>query len=164
MEILIKKLEENSFNTFAIKDEPALQITPVIKFNQIQKGYRTTGKKIIKNWKEIVGNNFYVIGFTTALGDPILADTNNKNLPIYYIFNENWENIPKVANSFDEFISNLKHLDKMINIDNCDRSTIRKFARRLDKKYNTLDFYRVLCFDVIDKDGLYYKDFKAYNK
>ena len=63
-----------------------------------------------------------------------------------------------------EFIENLKQLDQLINVDFADRSTIRKLAKSLDKKYSTMGFYQALCFEVIDKDGTYYKNFKAYSK
>lgn len=164
MEKLKNKLEQNTYQNFNVLDNTELKLSNKTTFNSTQQGYRKNGKTQIPEWDEFVGNDFYVIGFSTAVGDPIITTIKNSEFPIYYIFNENWNITPLLANSFDEFIENLKQLDKLINVDYADRSTIRKTAKALDKKYSTMGFYQALCFEVIDKDGIYYKNFKAYSK
>lgn len=164
MEKLINKLEQNTYQNFTVIDNTEIKLENKNTFSKAQQGYRKNGNKLIPEWDEFVGEDFYIIGFSTAVGDPIITNIKNPSFPVYYIFNENWNITPLLANSFDEFIENLKQLDQLINVDFADRSTIRKFAKSLDKKYSTMGFYQALCFEVIDKDGTYYKNFKAYSK
>ena len=164
MEKLIKKLKENNYNVFKLKEREQIEIIDADYFNKAQEGFRFDPLKNepIDDWNTLVGENYYVIGFDTDLGDPIIADAGTEGFPIYYMMHDDWESLEKVANSFDEFINNLKSIENIVNTQNQDRSTIRKFVRKLDKENNTNDFYKLICSAVLEKCGFYYNDFKAY--
>lgn len=164
MEKLIKKLKENDYRVFKIVEREQIEIVDADDFNQAQEGYRFNPIKNepIEDWNALVGENYYVIGFDTDLGDPIIADAGTEGFPIYSMMHDYWESLEKVANSFDKFIENLKAIEKIINIKHQDRATIRKFVRKLDKENNTNGFYKLICSAVLEKWGFYYKEFKAY--
>jgi len=161
---LINKLKENKYRVFKIVDREQIEIIDSDSFESSQDGYRFNSitNKPIDDWNKMVGKNFYVIGSETNLGDPIIADAGTQGFPIYFMMHDDWESLEKVANSFDEFILNLKTIDKMINDERQNRSEIRKLVRKLDKENNTDGFYELMCYDVLQKDGFYYKNFKAY--
>ena len=109
----------------------------------------------------MIGENFYVIGFETDLGDPISADARTQGFPIYFMMHDYWEEFYKIANSFDEFIENLKAIENIINVEHKDRASIRKFVKSLDKLNKAGGFYEGLCYDVLKKDGFYYNKFAS---
>lgn len=164
MEKLIKKLKENDYRVFKIVEREQIEIVDADDFNQAQEGYRFNPLKNepIDDWNTLVGEKYYVIGFDKDLGDPIIADAGTEGFPIYSMMHDDWESLEKIANSFDEFINNLKSIENIINTPNQDRSTIRKFVRKLDKENNTNDFYKLICSAILEKWGFYYQDFKAY--
>ena len=164
MEKLIKKLKENDYRVFKIVEREQIEIVDAGYFNKAQEGYRFNPLKNepIDDWNTLVGENYYVIGFDEDLGDPIIADAGTEGFPIYSMMHDDWESLEKIANSFDEFINNLKSIENIINTPNQDRSTIRKFVRKLDKENNTNGFYKLICSAILEKWGFYYQDFKAY--
>jgi len=163
MKNLIKKLQENNYKVFKIVEREQIEIINAEDFESSQDGYRFNSLKNepIEDWKTMVGENFYVIGFETDLGDPIIADTGTEGFPIYFMMHDYWESLCKIADSFDEFIDNLKAIEKIINTEHKDRTTIRKFVKSLDKSNNADGFYETLCYDVLKRDGFYYKDFQS---
>ena len=93
------------------------------------------------------------------LGDPILVDAKESNLPVYYIMNEEWENVVPVAKSFNDFIHILKNLDKMINNDKATREQIKDYVTKIDDENGTIGFFENICFDILDEEGEYYNDY-----
>ena len=163
MENLLKVLKANDYRSFDIMGKQMLEIISNEDLNSAQEGYRFNPIKNekIEDWDTIIGEDYYVIGFETSLGDAILVDTSSSELPVYYIFNESWESIKKVASTFNEFIANLKDLDNRINNKHQCKNTIKKFTKSLDEKYSTAGFYETLCFDILDKDGLLYEKYNT---
>lgn len=75
-----------------------------------QIGFRyDNNKKEIKGWK---GKEYVVIGNDSALGDPIIAKVDEKELPIYSMFHDDWSSFEKVAESFEQYIGILEMIDK----------------------------------------------------
>ena len=165
MKNLSKVLKLNNYRKFKIKETDQIEIVSGARLKSAQEGYRFNPIKNeeIETWKQDIGESFYVIGFDNVLGDAILVDTASDNLPVFVLNQESFVVTP-VANSFEEFIKNLKELDIMINTQNQDRATIRKHATALDKKFQTQGFYKGICFDVLDRSGLYYNEFRANNR
>ena len=142
-------------------DNEQLEIMSDKDLDYAQEGYRfnPVENKVIEDWAEIVGNSYYVIGFDSMLGDPILVDTSKPELPVYQMMSEEWEKVYPIAKSFNEFISNLKKLDEMINVKKAPRETVREFAVSLDEAIHSAGFYEAICFDIIDPDGLLYDEY-----
>lgn len=75
-----------------------------------QIGFRyDNNKKEIKGWK---GKEYVVIGNDSALGDPIIAKVDEKELTIYSMFHDDWNSFEKVAESFEQYIGILEMIDK----------------------------------------------------
>ncbi len=64
---------------------------------------------------------------------------------------DEWESCDKIANSFDDFINNLKVIDKLINEEHQDVVTLRKFVEKLDVDNDANGFYEDLCYDVLEE-------------
>ena len=163
MKNLIKKIKENKYNVFKIVETEQIEFVKAEDFEDAQDGFRfnSVENKPIDDWKSMIGENFYVIGFETDLGDPIIADAGTQGFPIYFMMHDYWEEFYKIANSFDEFIENLKAIENIINVEHKDRASIRKFVKSLDKANNAAGFYEGLCYDVLKKDGFYYNKFAS---
>ena len=162
MEKLLETLKNNDYRLFQVMGSEQLEIIADTDLDSAQEGYRFNPIKneVIEDWGTIVGDEYYVVGFNSMLGDPILVDTSKENLPVYNMFSDKWESRFPVATSFDELISNLKKLDEMINIKKEPRETIKKFAVDLDDKIHSAGFYEALCFDILDEEGLHYEDYQ----
>ncbi len=156
MEILIRKLKENNYKVFKIKDVAILEIIDSDNFVQAQDGFRFNPikNKPIKEWNELIGENFYVVGFETSLGDVIIADAGTKGFPIYFMMHDDWDSIMKVANSFNEFIENLKQIENAVNVENQDKEVIQKLVEKLDNENGANDFYEDLCYDILKEDNV----------
>ncbi|MBQ7410480.1 MAG: hypothetical protein IJW20_03755 [Clostridia bacterium] len=75
-----------------------------------QIGFRyDNNKKEIKKWK---GKEYVVIGNDSALGDPIIAKVDEKDIPIYSMFHDDWSSFEKVAESFEQYIGILEMIEK----------------------------------------------------
>lgn len=71
-----------------------------------QIGFRyDNNKKEIKRWK---GNEYVVIGNDSTLGDPIIAKIDEKDIPIYNMFHNDWSSFEKVAESFEQYLGILE--------------------------------------------------------
>lgn len=75
-----------------------------------QVGFRyDNNKKEIKKWK---GKEYVVIGNDTALGDPIIAKVDDKEIPIYSMYHDDWGTFEKVAESFEQYMGILEMIEK----------------------------------------------------
>ena len=162
MEKLLKVLKNNKYRSFEIMGSQMLEIVPETDFDYAQEGFRFNPIKneIIEDWGKIIGDEYYVIGFETTMGDAILVNTNEEGLPVYTMITDGWSSMHKIADSFDEFISYLKELDERINVKAESREAIREFTQSLDEKNHTTGFYETLCFDILDEDGLLYDEYQ----
>jgi len=81
------------------------------EIEEAQAGYRYNGLtgKPIEDW---IGEEYIVIGNDSCCGDPIIAKTDEKGLPIYSMFHDDWSSLQIIANSFEQFKNTLKELDK----------------------------------------------------
>lgn len=157
MEELLKKLEENKYRLFKIIDREQLEIIAPEDLELAQEGFRVypDEHEPIEEWANVVGENVYVIGSTCDLGDPIIVDTDDKRLPVYTLFIDDWNIISRVANSFDEFIENLKMLDDKINKEKVSKEELTQIVNHLDNINSSAGFYEGLCFDILDDSGFY---------
>ena len=160
MEKLIEKLKENERKFFTVVNTEELEFVDYSDFESAQDGFRYNPvlNEPIEDWKTMIGENFYVIGFEAMLGDPIIADAGTEGFPIYNMMHDDWESLRKVANSFDEFMENLSEIEKLIN-EHKGRDSIYNLVKKLDDENNTNGFYELICFDVLDEEGFYYDDF-----
>lgn len=163
MEKLLNKLKANEYRSFEIMGSQMLEIISEEDIDMAQEGFRFNPIKneVIEDWSKIIGDDYYVVGFDTTLGDPIIVDISSEGLPVYTMMIDKWESIRKISNSFDELISNLKELDDRINKQRQDSSDIKKFAISLDEKDHTAGFYETLCFDILDEEGLLYEEYTS---
>ena len=80
------------------------------EFEDAQIGYRVdTDNNIIENW---VGDNFYVVGNDSCCGDPFIVDISDPNLPIYYMFHDDWSSLTQITESFEEFVDTIELIRK----------------------------------------------------
>lgn len=70
-----------------------------IKEKQIGYHYNSDYQKI-EDW---IGNNYLIIGYETLLGDLFLIDINDKQLPVYSMYYDDWNTILKITKSIDDF-------------------------------------------------------------
>lgn len=66
------------------------------------------------DWLELIGTNCLIIGIDTCCGDPIFIDTDDKELPVYSVFHDDWDMVDKIANSFQQFLNILTDIDILI--------------------------------------------------
>ena len=66
MEKLINKLEQNTYQNFNVIDNTEIKLENKNTFSKAQQGYRKNGNKLIPEWDEFVGEDFYIIGFSTS--------------------------------------------------------------------------------------------------
>ena len=80
-------------------------------FNDEQAGYRYNGisGEIIEDW---IGDNYYVIGCDSTLGDPIIIDINDEKLPVYSMYHDDWESLTQIASDYETFIKILKKINE----------------------------------------------------
>lgn len=75
-----------------------------------QLGYRVKSDgELIEDW---IGDNYIIIGKDSCCGDPIIADITDKNLPIYYMFHDDWDSLQHIAYSFEQFLELLEMIDE----------------------------------------------------
>lgn len=81
------------------------------EIEQGQEGYRYNGKtkKEIKEW---IGNEYIVIGDDSCCGDPIIAKIDEKDIPIYAMFHDDWTTLNKVSDSIEQYADILKMIDE----------------------------------------------------
>ena len=109
MEKLPKKIFERDIESV----DCGLSDIYFFKENEIEKGqagfrfHGLTGE-IIKDW---IGDNFYVIGIDSCGGDPIIVDISKEELPIYFMFHDDWTSLQLIAESFDQFLDILYLID-----------------------------------------------------
>ena len=85
-------------------------IGSVEDFEDMQLGYRVDGDgNKIKDW---FGDEYYVVGFESACGDPIIVKSDEKELPIYFMIHDDWDSIEKIANSVEDFSLILKMIQE----------------------------------------------------
>ena len=83
-----------------------------------QIGYRVDSDgNPIPEWR---GDNYLVFGEDTFIGDPLIVDTADKNMPVYSMFHDDWSNFVKVANSYKQFF---ELLDKVKSSNLADEAT-----------------------------------------
>ena len=109
MEKLPKKLFERDIESVNC----GLSDIYFFKENSIEKeqaGYRFNGLtgEPIEEW---IGDNYYVIGIDSCCGDPIIVDVSKEELPIYYMFHDDWSSLQLIAESFDQFLEILHLID-----------------------------------------------------
>lgn len=80
-------------------------------FDDAQIGYRIDeeGKKI-EDW---IGEEYYVIGDDSMCGDPIIVKSDEPELPIYFMFHDDWDSLEKIANSVEDFAKILKMISEV---------------------------------------------------
>lgn len=79
------------------------------EINEAQIGYQidSNGNKI----KEWIGSNYIVVGNDSCCGDPIIVKIDKEELPVYSMFNDDWNSLELIANSFKQYISILERID-----------------------------------------------------
>lgn len=95
-----------------------------------QAGYRYNGLtgEVIEDW---FGDEYIVIGDDSCCGDPIIAKVDEEEIPMYYMFHDDWDSLQKISNSFDEFLDVLKMID---SIDLRDKESCKKLLEDIRKK------------------------------
>ena len=86
-----------------------------------QIGYSIDNKgNKIKDW---IGENYLIIGNDSCCGDPIITDVNEKELPIYNMFHDDWDTLELIANSLEEYMDILEAIKNtdLEDRDDCDK-------------------------------------------
>lgn len=160
---LLKKLAQNDFKKFKIQQSGELEFVDESNFEDAQIGFRIdpSTNRVSKDWKKIVGKKFFVVAMEETMGDPILVNTGKKEMPVYFMPNDEWEEKDKIANSFEEFVENLKALDELINQNKASLEEIRKLVEKLEKENEECEgFYERICYDVLDEDGFFHDSYE----
>ncbi len=118
------------------------------EIDSAQKGYRynsITNEKI-EDW---FGDEYVVIGNDSCCGDPIIAKIDEENIPIYYMFHDDWSTIEKIANSFEEFMYILNQIDDA-NLD--DRDDCKMLIEKINKeiKLESYDYWESLIISSFE--------------
>ena len=94
-----------------------------------QKGYRIDGDgNKIKDW---VGDNYFVIGYDSCCGDPIIADLSDDKLPIYSMFHDDWSTLGKISDDFEQFISILEKINNTDLKDESKKDELIKYIKSI---------------------------------
>ena len=101
--------------------------------DKAQLGYRChEDGKINEEW---IGESFYVIGFDILLGDPIIVKVDEESYPVYSMMHDDWSNLNKIANSYEDFIIVLGILNNAKKRGNLnDEKTILKIKEIISKE------------------------------
>ena len=101
-EEIMKRIFESGQNALVFEGD-RLGICLRKDFDKIQKGFRcdNNGRKHV-DWPD----KYYVVGFDTMDNDPLIIDVTDKRLPIYYMYQDDYEfkNLFKIANSVEDYI------------------------------------------------------------
>lgn len=105
-----------------------LSIGDIEEFDDMQLGFRVDEKgNSISEW---IGNEYYVVGFESACGDPILVKSDEKELSIYFMIHDDWSTLEKIANSVEDFS---KILDIISQYDMQDEKEAEKLIKKIEK-------------------------------
>ena len=71
--------------------------------------YNKIDMKLIGEW---IGKQFFVIGYDSTCGDPIIINIEDKELPVYSMFHDDWTTLEKISDSFKKYVEILKLLNE----------------------------------------------------
>lgn len=140
----LKKLPEELFKV-DVKDieigAGGIYLYDKKEIEEAQIGYRYDDEgNQIKDW---FGDEYVVIGQETACGDPIIAKIDEEDIPIYYMFHDDWSTFGLLSKSFSQFEDLLKMVEE-INL--YDKEDCEQFLNSLKKELpeNAYDFWEGL--------------------
>ena len=120
--------------TLGVSDDVSLY--PENIFEKVQFGYRVD-ENGYKN-KEWLGEQYYIVGGYGFLGDVLVVDVNDKNLPIYALQHDDWSKFEKIANSVEDF-SKIINLINNTDIQKDDCENLKKEISKIIRS----DFWEV---------------------
>ena len=87
-----------------------------------QIGFRVSedGKEI-EDW---LGDAYYVIGYDSLLGDPIIVKVDEEEYPVYSMMHDGWEYVDKVANSYESFLTVMKFINELSEKDGFNKEEV----------------------------------------
>lgn len=82
------------------------------EIEEAQAGYRYNGLtgEPIEEW---FGEEYIVVGNDSCCGDPIIAKIDEEEIPIYYMFHDDWSTLRLIAISLKQFTNTLKDIKKI---------------------------------------------------
>ncbi len=88
-----------------------------------QRGYRVNGLtgEPINDW---IGDNYYVIGEDSSMGDPIITDISKEELPIYFMMHDDWSSLEMIAYNIEQFIEILHMIDETTITDEVEKDNL----------------------------------------
>lgn len=100
---ILQKLSELKYQSLELGINEIWLCSNEKELAEEQKGYAINGitGELIKEW---FGENYVVIGNDSMCGDPFIVKTDEENLPVYFMFHDDWESLDMVSKSFDDFI------------------------------------------------------------
>ena len=101
-------------------------------FNKEQEGYRYNSSGIIEDW---IGDNYYIIGRDSTLGDPIITDINDEKLPVYSMYSDDWGSLSQIASDYETFIKILKKIKEY----NLNLNTTKEVAEKLIEEIRMIE-------------------------
>ena len=108
------KVPEKIFNVEVNDVEIGLSEIHIYEKDEIedaQAGYRYNGLtgEVIEEW---FGEEYIVIGNDSCCGDPIIAKVDEEEIPIYFMFHDDWSSLQLIASSLEQFVDILKKLEE----------------------------------------------------
>ncbi len=99
-------------------------------------------KNIINEW---IGINFVIIGYDSTCGDPIIMDSNYKQLPIYTMQHDDWSTLKPISDSYDEFLKIMSILQQeKIDINTSLKKRINILKKISKISTNNLDSWKTI--------------------
>lgn len=94
----------------------------------MQLGFRDDGEgNQIDDW---FGDGYYIVGFDSMLGDPLIVNIDEKGIPVYFMMHDDWDSLTKIANSIEDFAEILKLIEQTnLKYD----KEVKKLLKRINK-------------------------------
>lgn len=119
-----------------------------------QIGYRCNSDYVkIEDW---IGENYFVIGYETLLGDPIIVNIEDSKLPVYSMVHDDWSILYKIANSIDDY---RKILKMIIESDLSEKEIVEKILREIEliNKGIEISYWEDLLLGVYEDVSNFYQ-------
>ena len=111
-------------------------------FDELQEGYRYNKSGEITDW---IGDNYYIIGLDSTMGDPYITDINKEELPIYTMYHDDWKSLRQISKDFNTFAKILKALNEChLNLKSSNEDSLNALKIISDIENEYIDYWQEL--------------------
>ena len=113
-------------------------------FDDYQEGFRfnPVSNEPIKDW---IGDNYYVIGIDSTMGDPFIIDVEKEGYPVYAMYHDDWSSLRQISKDYDTFYKILSLLKEIhLNMRSTKEDAIKAVEQIKEIEDNYIDYWETL--------------------